>query len=1295
MAEKDRRISALAEEMTPDALRGLSAIGWNMTGGIFGLEHPDESVREWQAEHPVIDTLSSLVSLGGVTAAGMKAIRLGTKYGKWASGLARAEKMAEAPFRAKFLSEAALMAPVEFGRQATGWAVQENTDLEGGTFGERALTAAGDIVLGAGLVGGLAKIASGGKKIRLPDSLKDISSGDSWQVSLRKARQALDTTSDALQRNEIEKRIWDLEGKIKTEAREHFVTPLEEGGNSLGHLNGLFRGTPNIKSQLLAIEPNVGFKKLDDLDATVSGLIGEGTLPADWLEYSQFPRLVKGTNTQARRYIERVVGDNLHPVGSGWYLGKEKDGLYVLARKTIKNDDTVEFFLTKTDTPGKFIPEQGQLARVTNKMAWRDPDTVYAPTGVADNVLDKSLKLSEDLEGGIRAGDVAGTKMWETSREGARAFAEKTGLGKIADSEVLGNLVEESKRLFAPTAFQFKNSPLARKIYAVARNTLDNAKRKAQEWVHGVPSADGQSLLKTLAKGTSRELPGTWANKVRNLARTAPEKFQSLLQVLDDQIPVEKVLENDTLRSALGEEGMDVLQHLKQIHDGMIKEIFDTAGQLHIPDSKLFPLRQGHYGLSHYWKGSLRQSILDEKGNLVYIVGGDSKKAVTKGAEGIIAEAKRDGANWRLGEYWQKSRDIDLSQEKLLAEDRFSLEKDYAKRYAAKNPSVHTASFFKPQSGIKGYNQAKTAEELIENLSYSIENKYIWLANEINERILARDLATLGVDSPKVAAALEDKLRVLRGEQGLVSQLVNKTADKVLAPILGTNSASKIVHAINQAHATLDLGFGNLAYVLANILQPVTTVLPQLSMLRSCPQALQWAYDGIPLISKTTGKGSIASVLSPLKMMREGMRLMANPKAEEGFEEFLDWMIRDGMISPRFIESYIGEKSLFGGTLGNAFKDGDYVGMLKHMGMMLPQFSEQASRGYAASVGYKFFNSMAKEGLLSKEQVYLAAKKFTENTMFQYAASDRATVLQGPVGQAWGLFKNWTMHYVGWQMEYLSAGMKHGCWAPYMYSNLATSALGGLGSSEVGALVERFAEWAGDDKMSNLLYDRWGDSTGTNLLLYGLPGAFGFSLQGQVNSPFKDPGEEAQRFLGFVYGNRLKAIWRAAQAGIDAWQTGQQNPVLNKDFQTQLARAFAPKMFYRQMQMDGNNLMNLSTGTMAVPDLSAMEQGAYTMFNLPSMRIAKGLEISHQIWKDKDLRAALTAKYSDAMANALESEDGRLMFRIIERALVDGVDVTSIIDAAQTRLRNRMLTPLERNTDYYGVWGSTAMNLGL
>ena len=1264
---------------------------WNSTFGLFGLENPDEEVQDWEAENKKAAFLTEVLPLGVASAKAMSLIGKGTKYGQWAKGLARAEKSAAHPFLSKAASEAALLAPVELSRQGIGYAIQENTDLEGGTIGERALNATLDIGLGGLVAGGIGLIGSAGRRVKLPSQLADLSAADSWQQNLRKARQVFNETTDPDVKREVENVIWKLERQIKEESRQNMVSAFSDTpGKELNNLNSVFRGTGEIRSRTFSTNRETGFTSLKELDKTLADLKATGVLPEDWLEYSQFPREVSARGLKAQKRLDNKIINSLPEVGEGWRMGKEKDGLYVLARRT---GESGKWFVTKTDNPAKFVKGQGALQEVLSKDAWRDPDTIYKPIGDGNAVLDRALKMNEALNAGVRGSDLAGTKFWETSREGAAQLGKALGLGNLGESELLGNLVDFSKRNFAPTMFKFKNHPLARKIYAVAQNTLDTAKRKAQELVYGVPEVGDDSLLSVVGKGIKRDDPRAFANMLRAFAKNSPEKFDAFLDVIDRQIPLEEALVNPTYSTALGEEGFKVLETLQKLSDDAIREITLSAGSLNIPENKLFPLRKGHYGISHYWEGSLRQGILDEKGNLVYIVGGDNRKGIRKMAEGVIEEAKKDGRDWRLGEYWSKERALDLRQEKLLAPDEFSLANEFAARYSDAHPEVKNASFFLPRSGVGGYNRAKTAEELIENLSYSLENKYIWLANEINDRVLAKDLATLGIDNPKVAVMLEDTLDVLKGKQGVFSQLVNKTFDSVLAPVLGTDSASKIVRAVNTASVHLDLGFGNMAYALANILQPITTVLPQLSLLRECPQALQWAYDGVPLIAKS-GKGMQVNTLSPLKIMWESMKLMGNPKLEEGFSEFLEQMVRDGALSPRFIESYIGENSGLGQGLAASFREGNFSGMIKNMSTMLPTFSEQASRGYAMTVGYKYFNSLAKAGMLSKDQVYSAAKKFTENTMFQFAASDRARILQGPVGGAWGLFKNWTMHYVGWQMQYMEAALKHGAWKPYMYSNLATSLLGGMGASEIGATMERFVEWGTGDKMSNLLYDRWGDSTESNMLLYGIPGAFGFSLQSQVNSPFRDPGEETQRFMGFVWGSRLKALWNSADAAIDYYASTGKNPAGDKNFQNAIMRALAPKMIYRQSQIVNDTLYSGTTRT-KVLDLTPIESLSYRFFNLPSTRIDQAFRISNEIWNDKEKRSALTSRYSTVMADALQEGNGELMFRLIQRGLADGVDIGGMMSGANKKLENRNLTPLARNTDYYGMYGLTASELGL
>lgn len=1249
---------------------------WSNTGGVLGLDNPNEEVQDWVDENPKVAAtldIAGLLTAGGLAS---KAIK-GTKYGLAAMDLAKAEKYAAAPFKASALKEMALWAPFELGRQAGGYALQlADEDFGEADLGERALQAGLDIGTAGLIAGGLGLVSAAGKKARVPELLKALDPGDPWQYQLRKVREGLGKVdpTDLETAGALQQSIYRLEQKVLNEDARVLVGDLETGVAS--KLNSLWKGTKGTKAKKFTLDPESGFGSLQSKDLALADL----DLPQGWIDEVQYPRWLSPSGKVSGKITTKRISDTLDPVGNGWRIGKEKDGLWVIAKEA--GDD--RWFLAKTDNPGFFLGEQAGLSKVLDKKAFIDPDSVIIKTGNQGAVLDRALDFNNLMEPGAK-----GLARVDNSVAGITDdFFKKAGVKGGLDGVLGGDnlLAENAKNAFnryvKPTVFQFKNSPLARKIYALNQYNLDNGKKRAAEWIFGKVEIGDKNVWKLARKGIKRSDPAAFATRLRGLAEGNKEGFDTLISILDKQIPFEVVQQAPDLVRALGADGMDVLTKLDSMDRGIYKELSDSALALGIPESKLFPMKKGHYGLSHYWKGSIRQAITDDRGALVHIVSGNNKKGVTKLAEGVINEARAEGKNWRLGDWWTRDRQLDMSQEKLMSASDFELGELLARRYTQKNPELAKASFFLPQAGIGGYNRAKTAEELIDSLRYSVENKYIWLANRVNEKVSAKDLATLAIDDPQVALQLDDKLRTLRGEEGAVGALVNKFADSILAPVLGTGSASKIVRTLNTASVYLDLGFANMAYVTANMLQPITTVLPQLSLLRNCPSALQWAYDTVPLVS-SSGKGGQASTMNPLKVMYEGWRLMADPSRRAGFKEFLDQAVADGALSPRFIESYIGENSQMSQGLIDAFKKGQFSGIIKEAATALPSFSEQASRGYALTVGYAYFDSIAKAtGALTKEQVYSGARRFMENTMFQFAASDRAKILQGPVGQAWGLFKNWTMHYVGWQMEYLQAGLKHNCWAPYMWSNVATSVLGGLSASELGAVAEGFAEWAGDKSMEELLYDNWGGGLGSSSLLYGVPGAFGISLKNQINSPFRDPGEETQRFMGMVWGNRLSSIWKAAQAGIDYYTSTGNNPAQDSSFQLQLARALAPKMIYRSMQLVDGSLYGMNKNLIS-RDLHPMEALAYQYLNLPSIRIEQGFEISNRIWKNKEERTRLTAQYGAAMADALESQDGVLIHRIVTRAMADGVDIQNIMKSANKRIEGRTLTPLEKNLEYY------------
>lgn len=1257
------------EDIKKNAKNAAIKLAWEATLGATGLELEDSEIKEWEAEHPISSTG---IELGAflIPYTGYSKAMKGTKYMKKVNELASAEKMAMNPFLTAMKKEALTYAPFEVGRQGIKSAVQL-VDPE--DFGEVDWSrTAGETALNVGLAGAiggaLGKISSAGKVSKANKFLKNIDAADPWQYQLRTVHEAM-VGADPETLGVLQTQSYKIESKI---LQERAKKPI--GDPDLDWANQMFRGTPSSPARMMTLGEG-GFDKAAKLDKVIKAAgLSEG-----WIENVQYPRYLDATG-KVGKAMDKKLQERLNPVGNGWWMKTEKDGLTVIGKRL----DEGKWFVAKTDRPGFFNPAGEAMTQAVEREAWRDASQIIKPTGDKSNPLDMALNF-EDLtkpgSTGLAAEDTSISSI-------AKKIVERAG-GKfvedVKDNQLVHNMMDMIKDYVYPTVFQFKNSPLARNIFARAQYTRDTFIRKAQESLFGKIDTKGKNVFDLSFHGMKRSDESALATKIYNLAKNSSEdKWNNFLDVLYNGHSWKEISASADWRRKLGADGLDVLQNLNEWDKVQYKTYSDIIKSLGFNESKMYAFRNDHWGLSHTWKGSIRQELVDEQGHRVYVVSGDNKKGVQKLAEGIMNEAKAAGKDWHLGEWWTKNRDLDIKAQSMLKASDYELAEELAQNYLSKNPQLGSAGFFKFRAGVEGYTKAQTAEDLIKALQYSAENKAIYFGNLANEKLLQKDLQILAINDPKTAEMLVNKLNALKGEQGPMSQIVNKFADAVLAPVLGTDSASKIVRTLNQASVHLDLGFGNLAYVTANLLQPLTTVLPQLSMLKSCPELLQPFYDTIPL--KSIKGCGVVNIPNPLKVMGQGLRLMAKPSRMEGFEQALNKAVEEGILSPKFIESYIGENSSMGNTIKDTFGSGKFCEGVMKASSLLPNFSEQASRGYAFSTGYAFFKSLQKAGAqLTDEQVYAGARKLMENTMFQFGAADKARILQGPVGGAWGLFKNWTMHYVGWQMEYLNAGLKHNCWTPWLWSNATTSMLGGLGASELGSLAEHFAEYIGEDKFANQLYDAWGDGVATSSMLYGIPGALGFSLQSQVNSPLTSPADELSHFMGMVWWNRLKALGNTAAAGVDWFRATGDNPMASQAFRRQISRAFAPKMIYRQMQLDGGTLLS-SSGRKVIGDLSGFEQMMYGTFNLPSVRIQQALEVGNEMYENKEAKAKLNARYAEGIMQALIENDGKLMEQLIQRACADGLDVDSIMKSAQRRMDNVLISPLEAGQAPDAMW---------
>lgn len=1281
------------------AINALGNAAWSGTLGLLGLE-PPESLKEWQEENPKAALASGFTgTIATLTPMG-KALQASAYGAKVATAIKASEKLAKAPVAAKALEFMALDAPIELGRQALGFGVQKAFDLEGQDVFDRALESGLSLGLSAGVgaIGGA--IISSGKHAMTNLKLKEIDVKDPWQWQLRKINSMVAEESDPIVKRDLENAALKLNKAIRGETRDRLIGRLENETESFKGftMNDVLKGNWGFKSRLLQTTSDAtdttrfrsGKELLDVLETM------EEDFGADWVAHTQFPRWVQG-DKKALKKVSRGMDKTgkfagLEYTGDGWFIGKEQDGMYVIAKSMKTRGGKNGMMVFKTDTPEKFLPQKFETKAKIDRNMFVDPNSVYKDIEAIPNSLyNQSLRVGRFLaENGQEASlSPAAGSIWDATDKGFSKLMQKiTGdAGFLKDSEIWNRTKTFAKRYVYPTVFKFKNSPEARRIVAQAKYTMDTARLKAAEKIFGAPRVDLEgSTIGWLTKGIARNDPEAWATKAKAFAKANPEGEKVFVDILNARVPTDALTEAQ--RQLLGKEGLDLLHALDVMDSEIFNEMTASIDALHLGEKAKYIMRQGHRGISHYFEGSLRQAVLDEHGNVVHISAGNSKGVVMEQAKDIIERAKELGREWSLGDYWSHDRALDMKHLKMLNPEDAQVSEMLAEKYT--QGKVLDASFQKSSADISGFKAVRSMNDIIESLHTSVENKYVWLGNEIIDNVLAKDIQALGLVDPQTAVMVQDTLKAVQGQSGEFSAFVNRTFDSVLSPLLGSNSASKIAQTLNASMARLDLGFWNMSYFLANLLQPLQTVTPQLSMLMRCPEALQWAYDTVPICGAK--RGGLVSVFSPFKWLSKGMRLMANPKVEDGLEEFLAQMVKEGTLTSRALESYVGESSEYGLNLVKAFREGKFASGLKNIANWTANYSEQVSRAYALTVGYAYGNSLSKARLAqglegwSKDQLYTFARKFCDNTMFQFATADRAKILQGPVGTTWGLFKNWAMHWVGWEMQYLDAGLKYGQWTPFMLSNTMTALLGGIGASEVGKLGERFYEWASDEKMARALYDRWDNSPESNLVLYGIPGAFGFSLRNQVTSAFADPGDEASRMLSVASFSRLKALWNALGSGMDYYvSTGDINFAKDRNFQQQLLRAVAPKNLYRQLQVVDGQIRTMGTKNL-VMNAGPAASFFYKWFNLPSVDIDQAFKISGEIWKDKNARIEATAAASNVLADALETADSRVIAQVLAQVGAQGLELDSVINAASTKLSNRSTPLLLREHDALMDW---------
>lgn len=1268
----------MADPFTP-VEDGNSAYDWIYGFGKSALEsattemvgiHPSTETANFRQDNPVAGIGSQLLGMTVPYVGWFKAASMVPKFEKAVGIIGNLQK---APIVSGALQEAARLLPFEAGRIGVSQVVGDKS------FGEMLGEGTLNLAIAGGVGGLLHGLAAAGTR---NPSLKTLF-GEELDLAAPLPLQARQMRDIIGQGKLTGDNLGRANAKLAETLRDARVEELPQGFKYVGpiahdhvpgasasdleqQLNRLFRvrATPDesvLQTRKFAqgIEKDFPTEALWRKEAEAAGL------PVSFEEHGQFYRNISFKKDapnapQQALTIDNKLTKNMLPVGANTFLTREADdGLFIMARKYAGNpgsgsaDD--KWVLFKTDKPGLFVP---------------DAD-LWAKTQIAKSRWNPQASLADD------GGDVYNMLKGFTEQfplRNYRALAKDpegvAGLiGKIipqdirgkADNETIQRFGEFLKETLAPRIHQFKKSWRANWVVNATKVAYDEAETMTQQLLNGVIKLNpGQNLFRGALKNDKTGLADL--QPVRAMVDSLSEADMAAFHqhVWRPGITVDKL---DPLVQAgtISPEVRDFAKNLEAVDMKMrtnVNKVESAVGK------NPTEWKEGHYGLSRVWEGDTRIPIASESGETFAIASGPNRKAALANAQEIL----RDNPGARLGTEFSLSQ---FGKDTLQAIPQ------------GLSPVVKAPSWMLERQDMRGFKwdtKPFTKAEFLEAYEGGLRSRNNYQANLSTTDMLQPQLDTLMREDPAAHRQVVARMNDFAGVQSKFGRYQNEVADKVLAPILGTNSATKIVALTNTAMFNLQLGALKLAYPIVNALQFVQTTIPEAAFVlgKAPTDSLAGKYS---FFAAGGSKGPVAGmgVLSPVKLMYSSMREMGKPSPE--LTAAFQRAVNDRVIDPRIVEGYVGESATAIRDYKKALGGGkDFVEWLRAVSEYMPAQTERLSRTHTFTVGHGIARDFLRNrdgSALNPDQIYSFARQFTENTMYLYSAADKPRVFTTPAGSAMGLFKNWMFHYMGSMGEYASEGFARNNWAPLIWQTAGTAALGGLSATPLMWAADGVSRMFSKKSAMQQAYEQFG--AGGDAVMLGLPAAItGISLYSQVNSPLSNPTRDAASLFSVATWDRMKYVGKAAGASFDRWQTTGSHPADAPGVRELLMRAFAPTTIYRSMQAaNDGEIRSLGTGYPIVKDVPAHHRMLYGLGFNP-VELDRGQAVANELWEDQAKHKAQVTKLSQAWADAQRNGDSQTMAVVMRQAMVWGVDVGSIIHGGLKIISNAQKDAVER-----------------
>lgn len=1238
-------------------------------GGLIGMEAPAD-VQAWDQSHPTAALAASLGVGLGYTGGALKLARLGAlgRYGTWVDNIGKEWN----PILRYGSQEALRMLPFDAGRVGI-------SAFSGGDTDSVAVDAVLNLGLSAGIGAGFGAFEAAGKPLlRKWGQVYDGSRLSPLQLQSRDLRRRFaEGVFDESTAKEAQRQLgqWRL-GIIGEKQPQNGVLEraLENGGNTKELNRALFNLTNDKPGQMPIRQPLLGTAKAGQfISEKELKLVSEKMgLADDWHDFVQHPRIVSPRTVDAKRNLEATLNRNMSRVGSDAWIAKEKDGLYVVAKR---HPDQEHYFSFKTDEPTRFLDDGGMYKKTEEMSAWlRQPDAREA--SLIDSV--QALKEAKAFRDAI---PVAMLK--EAPKAGVGQYLDKSA-GTIAKflgynpevggaKKVVGDFLH---RYLSPAINQF-TMPEARYSMAGANRLFDLARSNVAEEMVGAQELQKEGFLKSAAVGGAVR-PGSRVDMINKLT---DEDLSDISRILYKGEGIE-----EAKAAGMSERGLEYLAAAKAFDKKQTDAITALEDLLGLPKKKRLKFLENHMGLMRTYDGDYLIPVMEGK-KTVAIAGGKSIGQAQKEAQRIVEVAQGKGRSWffdaakppifrgdgaDMALFNRLNRDPDnmliMSEGRSIRDEPFTSKRMTTQR--VKSVEV----------GFQGSEVPLTRQQLIDNHMRIMTQNERYIA-DLSWRHSFKDLnTTVSGLEPQVWHQMEQRINDHLGIKNEFDRWVNKTLDPLLAPFIGRNSASRLVRGLNSIQFHLNFGAANVAFPMLQLAQFTQTVMPEIAFLqhgaagRLAQYYTNWAVGGLDGKPRT-----VLGMLDIFKLMGRGFKIMGNPSKAlaEGADEYVMLMngaMKRGTLEPGSIDEFIGDAARQKLSALEKLKDTSNLWQsFSRLNLFAPKAAERLSRLHAATVAFDFGkNVMGFQGRNLENFI----DEFTKRTMFGYSIADRPRIFTGPFGSAFGLFKNWQLNYLHMLGDYLGEGFGRNNWKPLLWSFVGASSIGGIGSGgAMYAAADGMSQLLGNDSLMNLWYDNfqrdpnsgnWSDALFLGLpaflpTLVGLPGV---SFTTQAALPGSDPSRDISQLMNFVYLDRLKAV---GQLG-DALVSAQGNIFSNEQVQGAFLRAFAPKTVYRTQQILADGVINSSSSI--YPTQSGLSQGEQLLYALgfnPN-NVELGFRAGDELWRDQQKNLQVVQSLGSSWAEAELRGDWDSLDKIMKRAMLEGVDMDKVWKSANVRL---------------------------